>query len=249
MTSEGSGAPIRVCVPLGTGDRPLPALPETARARSGLDRAAAGAIPFVLCATSFREVTRREFEAEGWTLFSRKGPRGLRLREAAAEGRESTLCFLHADTLLPAGWARSILEARGCGARWGAFRHRLEGGHYRWISFGANLRSLRLSMPLGDQAPFVERSLYFEVGGHPDWSLFDDFELSRRLKARSRARILKERVETSARRYRRLGPLRTVLLNQWLRLRFRFGASPETLARRYRDGAPARSRRNDETDS
>ncbi|MGH7857920.1 MAG: TIGR04283 family arsenosugar biosynthesis glycosyltransferase, partial [Candidatus Binatia bacterium] len=58
-------------------------------------------------------------------------------------------------------------------------------------------------------------------------------DFARRLRAKGPVAILRTPVLTSARRFERLGPLRTVLFNWWLLARFALGASPHELARAY----------------
>ena len=64
----------------------------------------------------------------------------------------------------------------------------------------------------------------------------EDVAISRLLKAIARPACLRQRVVTSARRWRTNGILRTVFLMWRLRLAFAFGADPGDLARRYERG-------------
>ncbi len=61
----------------------------------------------------------------------------------------------------------------------------------------------------------------------------EDVALSSRLKRIGRPLALHARVTTSARRWRRHGVMRTILLMWKLRLAFFFGADPAKLARAY----------------
>lgn len=62
----------------------------------------------------------------------------------------------------------------------------------------------------------------------------EDFDLVRRLRRRGRVVTVPDCVVTSARRWRRLGVLRTILRNQVMILGHLAGVSPERLARLYR---------------
>ena len=68
----------------------------------------------------------------------------------------------------------------------------------------------------------------------------EDIELSRRLKARGRVAALRARVTTSARKWEREGPLRTIGLMWALRLLHFCGVAPERLHRWYY-GSPKES--------
>jgi GT2 family glycosyltransferase len=97
-----------------------------------------------------------------------------------------------------------------------------------------NLRSRLTGIATGDQALFVHRSLFEQVGGFPDQPLMEDVEISRRLKRVGPPLCLRQRVVTSGRRWDQRGPWRTVLLMWRLRLLYWLGMSPERLAKWYR---------------
>jgi hypothetical protein len=61
----------------------------------------------------------------------------------------------------------------------------------------------------------------------------EDVALSKALKRRSPPLCLRSRVLISARRWRRHGTVRTILLMWRLRLAYALGADPNRLARRY----------------
>ncbi len=62
----------------------------------------------------------------------------------------------------------------------------------------------------------------------------EDYELVGRLRRRGLVVTVSEAAITSARRWERLGVLRTTVRNQWMIARFRAGLAPERLARFYR---------------
>lgn len=99
-----------------------------------------------------------------------------------------------------------------------------------------NLRSRLTGIATGDQAIFVEREAFRSVGGFPDIALMEDVAISRRLRSIARPACLRQRVVTSARRWRRNGIARTVVLMWRLRLAFALGGDPRRLARRYERG-------------
>jgi hypothetical protein len=149
------------------------------------------------------------------------------------------LVFLHADTALPAGWADAVVRAIAEGAVGGAFRLGFSGGGFRmtWVAFWANVRTRFTRVPYGDQAPFVRRDVYERLGGHSPWPFLEDWDFSRRLvqaEGRRGIALLRERVETSPRRYLERGVARTVMRNWDILRRVKRGESPEKLAGRYR---------------
>jgi hypothetical protein len=96
-----------------------------------------------------------------------------------------------------------------------------------------NLRSRLTGIATGDQAIFVRRATFDQVGGFPDIALMEDIALSARLKRLGRPLCLAERAITSGRRWEKHGVVRTILTMWWLRLAYRLGAEPAALARAY----------------
>lgn len=175
-----------------------------------------------------------------------EGPPG-RGRQLAAGARDGfpgdplagdVLLFLHADTLLPTDARAAIAAAIAGGALGGAFRVRFSGDR-RLLRFGARLANLRAALtriPLGDHALFIRRDVYQELGGYREWPLLEDVDLARRLARRGPTVLLAAEVVTSARRFDKLGVLRTVLTNQLIFLLYLVGVPPARLARLYYGG-------------
>lgn len=167
-----------------------------------------------------------------------EGARG-RARQMNAGARQAggdVLLFLHADTRLPDGAPGAITAALADPAVVGGrFDVRFDSrrrvlGVVAWFM---NARSRATSICTGDQAIFVRRAAFEAVGGYPDIALMEDIELCRRLKARGRLAALRARVTTSARKWEREGPLRTIGLMWTLRLLYFCGVAPGRLHRWY----------------
>jgi len=165
-------------------------------------------------------------------------PRGRarQMNAGARIARESILLFLHADTRLPPGALPAVVAALSERA-WGRFDVRLSGHRrvFRVIERLISLRSRCTGIATGDQAMFMRRSCFEQVGGFPDIPLMEDLALSRALRCLGRPACLRLRVETSSRRWESGGVVRTVFLMWRLRFAFALGASPSRLAPRYRD--------------
>lgn len=172
-------------------------------------------------------------------------PRGRasQMNVGATVSGEDVLCFLHADTVVPVAGAALILRALGRQRRdWGRFDVRLSGSHrvLRVVERLMNLRSRLTGMATGDQAMFVRRALFEEVGGFPDIALMEDIALSQRLKRHGRPACIRVPVTTSSRRWEAQGVIRTIALMWRLRLAYFLGADPNRLALRYAAGARPR---------
>jgi len=163
--------------------------------------------------------------------------RGLQMNRGAEVAAGKILLFLHADTKLPREWHRhvcSLMEHPALSA--GAFDLAIsaEGGAYRIIERGATLRSRLTKIPYGDQAVFMRRKYFQELGGYREIPIMEDLELMRRIKKTGgRVGFIRERVITSARRWEKEGVLRCTCRNWTLLLLYFLGVSPHRLARWY----------------
>ncbi|MBS3905790.1 MAG: TIGR04283 family arsenosugar biosynthesis glycosyltransferase [Syntrophaceae bacterium] len=146
------------------------------------------------------------------------------------------LLFLHADTFLPDGADRLIIEGMKTGDRkWGRFDVNFSGKHLllRVIEFLMNWRSRLSHIATGDQAIFVKRELFEAIGGFPEIDLMEDIALSKMLKKHGRPLCLYQRVLTSSRRWEKKGLFRTILLMWFLRAAYFFKINPKRLAKLY----------------
>jgi len=161
--------------------------------------------------------------------------RAAQMNAGAAVAKGDVLLFLHADTHLPDGADRLVVDALARSDRaWGRFDVRIDGGGvFALISAFMNARSRLTGIATGDQAMFVSRAAFERVGGFPPIALMEDVALSARLKRVGRPLCLAARVTTSGRRWHRQGVLRTILLMWKLRLAYFFGVDPVRLARAY----------------
>lgn len=163
-------------------------------------------------------------------------PRGALLNAGARQARGEVLLFLHADTRLPSNAVPAIRQAlRNPAVAGGAFSLSFVPRRFAYalIAFGANMRSRLLGLPYGDQALFVRRSVFRSLKGFKPWPLLEDVDLVRRLRRHGRLALLTAPVQTSARRYQRLGLVRTIMGNLGLLTRYWVGEDPRRLARAY----------------
>lgn len=163
--------------------------------------------------------------------------KATQMNVGAAEAAGSVLLFLHADTRLPENFETRVLAALARdGTCAGAFSLGIDSdaGGFRFVERVANWRSRFLQMPYGDQALFVSRRIFHEIGGYPDYPIMEDFELVRRLKRKGKIAILPETVRTSPRRWLNFGFFKTMLLNQLIVVAYYLGVSPQSLSQWYR---------------
>ena len=159
--------------------------------------------------------------------------RQLHLGAKMATGQ--VFLFLHADTQLPEMADELILDSLMKGFYWGRFNIRLSGAawQFRIIETLMNWRSCLTGIATGDQAIYMSKMLYHDIGGFPQIELMEDVELCSRLIKWTRPDCLKAKVISSARRWEKNGILRTVLFMWTLRLQYFFGVTPEVLHKKY----------------
>lgn len=159
-------------------------------------------------------------EAAGAVFVRRSGGRGYQLMAGARRTRFPWLLFLHADTVLEAGWEREVaafMEAIDRGKRppaAAAFRFALDDAGFRprLLERLVAMRCALLRLPYGDQGLLIPKELYAEAGGYASHPLMEDVDLVLRL-GRRRLAMLQPRAVTSAARYRRDGYVHRSLRN------------------------------------
>jgi rSAM/selenodomain-associated transferase 2 len=154
----------------------------------------------------------------------------------ASNGR--ILLFLHADTVLPKNALDSVMSAcslkRNVG---GAFELGIDSDRpgYRLIEKMIFLRSRRTRIPYGDQAIFLKKKSFMDIGGYKEIPIMEDIDLMRRVKqAGYKIKIISEPVTTSARRWEKEGIVYCTLRNFILSKMFYLGVSPITLKKYYK---------------
>ncbi len=173
-------------------------------------------------------------EAGGLVVRGAAGRGGQMARGADAAGG-SWLLFLHADTVLAAGWSEVVLAHMGADQRAGYFRLRFAAeGFWPWFVAGwANVRSRLFGLPYGDQGLLISRELYGAVGGFQDIALMEAVAMARALKGRLCGLPVEAR--TCAARYQEAGWARQSARNLWRLVRYLAGADPERLGRGYEE--------------
>lgn len=171
------------------------------------------------------------------TVLTSEPGRSAQMNAGAVCATGVWLWFVHADTVLDSRHREALDEVPSTG-QWGRFDVRLSNPRFlfRVIASMMNWRSRLSGIATGDQAMFVRREVFRELGGFPAQPLMEDIALSRMLRAQSRPLCLRPPLMTSSRRWDANGPWHTIWLMWVLRFRYWRGASPEALHRDYYRG-------------
>ncbi len=184
--------------------------------------------------------TNQLVAAAGWPQLavSSRG-RAIQMNVGARLATGDALLFLHADVTLP-GNAASLVAQTLADPRVvaGAFRTlTVAESQLDWVAPWlrlADLRSRYTRLPYGDQALFVRRAAFEQLGGFPAQPLFEDLEISRRLRKTGWIRTVRAEVRVSGRRFM-ARPFYYAILMNVLPLLYRVGVPAARLARAYGD--------------
>lgn len=166
------------------------------------------------------------------------GGRSAQLNAGAEIAQGKTLLFLHIDTYLPHNFVDLITQTlQQPKVIAGAFELAIEGEDrsLRWIETLVKMRSHLFSLPYGDQAIFIYKNAFMDIGGFKAMPIMEDFELIQRLKSRGKIAIAPGMVFTSNRRWQKLGVWKTTLINQLVIAGYYLGVSPSKLSHFYRN--------------
>jgi hypothetical protein len=115
----------------------------------------------------------------------------------------------------------------------GGFMHQFSGDDWRLklISFLDNFRCIRSRIIYGDQALFVRRALFEQLGGFPDQPILEDVAFCEKLIKVTKPLLLSPFVVTDARKFLKMGIWRSFLrvLLITLHVEFRLPVLPRAL--------------------
>ena len=170
----------------------------------------------------------------GATVLSTRANRGHQQNLGAERATGAILLFLHADTILPRGFAKQVratLSRPGVVA--GAFHFRLDasGWEMRLVEKVVALRCRLFRLPYGDQAIFVSSEMFVRAGQFAELPVMEDFDFMRRLGGLGTVELADGAAVTSARRWTREGVWRVTWTHQLCILGYYLRISPERLLR------------------
>jgi len=172
-------------------------------------------------------------------ISSEKG-RAKQMNVGAFAAKGEILIFLHADTELPMHVLKklqSFTERREYVG--GAFDLGIKSDKFIFKMIGtlSSLRSRLNRIPFGDQAIFIRKEYFNQIGGYKEIPLMEDVELMRRIKkSRKKIWIFYDRVMTSPRRWEKEGVIYCTLRNWAIQALYLLGVSPHKLANFYKNG-------------
>lgn len=169
-------------------------------------------------------------------ISGQKG-RGSQMNQGAAVAGGDILLFLHADTRLSHDALNQIVAAtQQPDVVGGAFDLGIQSEKkiFRLIETGASIRSRLTRIPYGDQAIFLQKRFFDQIGGYRDIPIMEDVELMQRVKkAGKKIKIISRKVQTASRRWEKEGIVYCTLRNWSIRTLYLLGVPPEKLKEFY----------------
>lgn len=167
-----------------------------------------------------------------------RSPLGLarQMNEGAKVANGFIFLFLRPETALPLDADTQVMFGRSRDTSvWGYFDLRIRGRHMMLplVARFLNWRSRSSGLATSDQAIFVQRETFYRIGGFKPMPVMADIELCERLRAISPPICVTSRVTVPGDHYDRDGILKTLHAMTAMRWRYRMGAKPEDLAKRY----------------
>ncbi|MGB5091896.1 MAG: TIGR04283 family arsenosugar biosynthesis glycosyltransferase [Parvibaculum sp.] len=188
------------------------------------------------------DATLEVVDAAGAKLVKAPRGRGTQLAAGAKAAKSDWLLFLHADTVLDAGWddeLHKLFEQIEAGRFRtsevaAAFRFALDdfSSSARWLERLVALRCLVFHLPYGDQGLLISRRLYERLGGFREIPLMEDVDLVRRL-GRRQLVLLRTAAVTSPERYVAQGFIARSLRNLACLTLYYLRVPPRVIARIY----------------
>jgi len=218
-------------------------LPRTLAHTRAAAAAATEPLEFIVSDCRSDDDTARIASDHGAIVIQGAHSRAQALNRGAAAARGDRLLFLHADTLLPTGFAAAVRHALDRPEMvGGAFNFRflrppgLSLLHWKMLGVVALLNNVRFRTSrnfYGDQAIFVRRCVFERLGGFPERALLEDLHFSRRMKRVGETAILSPAVQSSPRRFMARGIIHQMIQDIRLILADSLGMRPGPLSARY----------------
>jgi rSAM/selenodomain-associated transferase 2 len=194
----------------------VPVLNEGAIIREFLEhlRASAPCVEIIVVDGGSKDATVQRCRGLADRVIKSAEGRARQMNAGAQVAHGEILWFLHADSRITShssvaveGALRDPRVAGGC--------FRLQITPSRWVyrirDTVGNLCVTLFRIGLGDRGLFCRREMFFALGGFPDQPLLEDADFYCKLRTAGQVQQIPITIQTSARRYEALGPVRTSL--------------------------------------
>ncbi len=164
---------------------------------------------------------------------SEKG-KGIQLNNGAGCATGDVLIFLHADTFLPVN-AFSLINEYLLVRRVhiATFKMKFDKQNLLMDIYSWFTKFDSIFTTFGDQAIVIRRDFFNKLNGFPNLTIFEDVELCRKARSKTKIYKLPAFVTTSARRFELRGILKNQLLNGLYIIQYLVGIDPNNIYKKY----------------
>ena len=159
--------------------------------------------------------------------------RGKQLSEGAKFSKGETLIFLHADVNIPKDFFQFLDDNFVNNVKVATFRMRLDVNNllYKLYSFFTRFDSVFTTF--GDQGLIVNRISYLSIGGIKELPLMEDVDFFNRARKVFKIKKFNKNLIVSARRFDKLGIIKTQLKSSICIIQFLLGKDPDKIYQYY----------------
>ena len=160
------------------------------------------------------------------TVLNSSRGRATQMNTGASHAKGEWLLFLHADTRLPTT-ALTQINALTTKIMAGGFLQQFSGDDWRLklISYLDNRRCRKSRIIFGDQALFVRRKLFKQIGGFPQQEILEDVAFGLKLNQTTVPVLIDEAAITDSRRFEQAGIFRSFMRVAAILTRLKLGLS------------------------
>ena len=159
--------------------------------------------------------------------------RGAQLNAGAKYANTEYIWFLHIDTKIHPESIRAIEDS---GAEVGCFTIRFDSkGPVMKVEEWCSIARVTIrNVAFGDQGIFIKKDLFDQIGGYKEIPIMEDYQLSLDIKEMGlKFKQLKLPIGVSARKFRKEGPINTIIRMQYLQHLYRQGEDIEKIKKLY----------------
>ncbi len=181
---------------------------------------------------------------QGIEIISCRKGKSCQMNDAAKMAKGDILFFVHADMKFSEKTFLAIQQCIDKGFDGGGFANVFDEHNEKikrignWLNFRFIDKREQSDKGVfyGDNGIFVKKSVFEELGGFKEIPIMEDYDFSKRINHRFKVVKIKEPVITvSARRHTKAGFWKTRFQWVFIRILFKWGISPELLAKWYVD--------------
>lgn len=224
---------ISVVIPAYNEEGSIGKTVNSIKARSNMDQVK----EIIVVDAGSTDNTMKEAVAAGAKVIkSAEKGRAFQMNEGAAAATENVLHFIHADSILPPGFAAAIMKSIHEGYVCGCFRLAFDYPHW-FLKFNCRFTRFDINtFRFGDQSLFVTRDVFQKSGAfRNDLFIMEDQEIIHRIKKYGKLKVINAVIVTSAKKYISNGVFKMQGIFYLIYIMYRLGFSQHGLLKTYKN--------------